>query len=359
MTKLLHSRALFPHPGFFLSKSKAEGVYRYGSVIFQLIRLHSGDISSCRIVHFQNSLSIGEVGIWVDLLVERKKFLKDLSLKCLPGLREISKLEISKPHFRCGVFDCLGSLEFINYTIDFGYAFENCKRLKTLKLKWTHLDDETLSGILENCEALESLSLIHSTGLARLIVRNSKLKVLHIHALWVDELGIYTPNLDVLSLDSTRCLLQNNLSKLSMDLDLNYIEEAMELPFVLRLCISLQVLEIVLPFYSHKSSVSSLSDHPLSYPMSMIWERLELCNCIRQKLKFVYVRGFKGELEEVEFAKYLITRATMMKKITIVVRDNYSMDVAKTLLSLPRASDNLSINLKYFNAYYYHMEVLF
>ncbi|KAJ1395410.1 Leucine-rich repeat domain superfamily [Sesbania bispinosa] len=209
MTKLLHSRALSPHPGSFLSKSKAEGVYRYGSVVFQLICHHSGDMSSCLFVHFQNRLSIGEVGIWVDLLVERKKYLKDLSLKCLPDLGEVSKLEISKPRFRCGVFDCLGSLEFIDYTIDFGYAFENCKKLKTLKLKRTHLDDETLSGILEICEALESLSLIQSTGFTRLIIRNSKLKVLQLHALWVDELGIYTPNLDVLSLDSTRCLLQN------------------------------------------------------------------------------------------------------------------------------------------------------
>ncbi|KAJ1426828.1 Leucine-rich repeat domain superfamily [Sesbania bispinosa] len=209
MTQLLHSRALFPHPGSFLDKSKDEGVYRYGSLVFQLIFHHSGDIYSCRFVHFQKSLLIGEVGIWVDLLVERNKSLKDLSLKCLPDLREVSKLEISKPHFRSGVFDCLDSLELIDYTIDFGYAFENCKMLKTLKLKRTHLDDEILSGILENCKALESLSLIQSTGITRLIIRSSKLKVLQLHALWVDELGISTPNLDVLSLDYTRCLVQN------------------------------------------------------------------------------------------------------------------------------------------------------
>ncbi|KAJ1434417.1 Leucine-rich repeat domain superfamily [Sesbania bispinosa] len=99
----------------------------------------------------------------------------------------------------------------------------------------------------------------------------------------------------------------------------------------------------------HKNSgdSSSSGDHPLSYPMSMFWERLELCNCINQKLKFVYMWGFNGEVQEVELAKYLITRATMMKKITIACND-YSMGVAKNLLSLPRASVDLSINLTYF-----------
>lgn len=55
--------------------------------------------------------------------------------------------------------------------------------------------------------------------------------------------------------------------------------------------------------------------------------------------------GFRGKEQEVEFAKYLITKATTMKKITIVCKD--SMDVAKNLLSLPKASSNLSINLKF------------
>jgi hypothetical protein len=77
----------------------------------------------------------------------------------------------------------------------------------------------------------------------------------------------------------------------------------------------------------------------------LFWEKCGLCKTITQKLKFVTIRGFKGKEKEVEFAKILIARATMLKRINIICYD-YSIEAAENLLSLPRASHNLSINLK-------------
>ena len=58
----------------------------------------------------------------------------------------------------------------------------------------------------------------------------------------------------------------------------------------------------------------------------------------------MYIRGFRGKEQEVEFGKYLITKATMMKRITLICSSD-SKEAAEKLLSLPMASGNLSINL--------------
>ncbi|OIW00920.1 hypothetical protein TanjilG_09998, partial [Lupinus angustifolius] len=80
------------------------------------------------------------------------------------------------------------------------------------------------------------------------------------------------------------------------------------------------------------------------YLMSMFWKRQKLCYCVHQKLKFVYIKAFKGNKLEVEFVKYLIAKATIMKKVTIFC--NTLTKDAENLLSLPKASTNLSINFK-------------
>jgi hypothetical protein len=58
----------------------------------------------------------------------------------------------------------------------------------------------------------------------------------------------------------------------------------------------------------------------------LFWERRGLCKTNIQKLKFEIIRGFRGKEKEVEFEKYLITRATMMKRITTICHD--SIDAA-------------------------------
>jgi hypothetical protein len=57
----------------------------------------------------------------------------------------------------------------------------------------------------------------------------------------------------------------------------------------------------------------------------LFWERRGLCKTNIQKLKFEIIRGFRGKEKEVEF-HYLITRVTMMKRITTICHD--SIDAA-------------------------------
>ncbi|RDY11759.1 F-box protein, partial [Mucuna pruriens] len=405
LTQLLQSRKPRTDPDFStVVPTTLKGVNCCNTLVLLMILKHSGAISSCRIQHFKKSLAFGDVESWVDFLVDIKKGLKDLSLECVPHCGETTESIVYQesiyiPTFAHGIFECLNSLELINYTLDCWLPFQECSHLKKLTMKRIYLDDETLSGILENCVVLENFSLLQSIGFARLIIVKSTIKVLQLQALCVDELQISCNNLDVLLLDSIICPVKNvsiyapclknfhsysnsmyarmlsiknekpmvkthdilahcsglwgspnrnifqNVSTLSFDLDLNNMREARVLSDVLKLCRNLQVIEIALPIFRPKSLSSSSSKVcDLSHPISMFWERRELCYCISQKLKFVHIKGFRGEEQEVEFAKYLITRATMMKRITIICSN--LKEAAENLLSLPMASGKLSINLK-------------
>ncbi|XP_045802763.1 putative F-box protein At1g67390 [Trifolium pratense] len=392
VTQLLHSRESTITQDPFLYPFMKGGVFRYGFVIFQLMFRHSSNLSSCRFLHFKKSLWIGEVDTWIKFLVNKMNGLKHLSLECLPDYGEdadeiMFENEIYKLCISHKKFHCLSSLDLINYTMDSWCAFEDCHNLKILKLEKIHLDDFVLSGILQNCVALENFSLIESTGFTKLIIVNSNLKILRLQALCVCRLEVIAQNLEVLFLDSITCPVKNlsiyapslsnfeshsysissieertfvmksydiiayfidlsmqqscnilpKLSAMSLDLDLNNLEEIMYLSSALGLCTSLQVLDITLPEYDH-------NDFTLPFLKPTLFWEMRLCKTITQKLKFVTIRGFKGKEKEVEFAKFLITRATMMKRINIICYD--SIEVAENLLSLPRASHNLTINLK-------------
>ncbi|KAJ1378493.1 Leucine-rich repeat domain superfamily [Sesbania bispinosa] len=211
------------------------------------------------------------------------------------------------------IFSNLFYLDLTNYILSgsAASAFEGCTKLKILKLKTVVMEEETIKGILDNCLGLEKLTLIESIGL-------NKLKESH------------TTN------------IFRNLSTMVVDLDLNNIREALALSFILRSCLYLEALEIALP---EQDSSADYDKCALTFPKSMFWERREMYNCINHKLKFVTVKGFTGKEQEVKFVKHLITRATMMKKITVFCNSSV-MDEAANLLSLPRASVYLSIIFK-------------
>lgn len=75
---------------------------------------------------------------------------------------------------------------------------------------------------------------------------------------------------------------------------------------------------------------------------------MDPCDCINHKLKTLSIKGFAGEELEVEFLKYIITTAKVMKKITIWFVDNCSWAQAtktRCLMSFKSISPNLSIIL--------------
>jgi len=61
--------------------------------------------------------------------------------------------------------------------------------------------------------------------------------------------------------------------------------------------------------------------------------------------------GFTGKDQEVQFLKHVITRAHVIEKINVIC-DSRTVDKANDLLSLPRASTNLSIIVKSTNRIY-------
>ncbi|CAL0324311.1 unnamed protein product [Lupinus luteus] len=391
-TQLLLSR----EPG---SKDVTKGANRYALLVYRIMMRHHGDLHSCRILHLWRSLFYGEVPSWVDHLLKTKKGVEKLSLECKPDDSEIKEFCITRDHIKLnlsdGMFRRLSCVELINYTLEFSNAFDGCINLKTLKLEKITLDDETLTEILDTCVVLENFTLNHSTGFNQIIIMNESLIVLQLQGLCVDVLNVSCENLEVLLLDSITCptnaasintpnlttfssnysslfgnmhavkegyslvkgcqilahsamvyptiSLFTNLSTLSLGLDLNNIRDAQDLSSVLQLCTPLQVLKIYLPDFENPI-IGSSNDYDFPYPLSKFWEKQEFSYCVHQNLKIVYIKAFKGNELELEFAKYLIAKATMMEEFTIFC--NTLMEDAENLMSLPKASTNLSIIFK-------------
>lgn len=88
------------------------------------------------------------------------------------------------------------------------------------------------------------------------------------------------------------------------------------------------------------------SGNHLSYPDYLFWQRKETFFSIEKNLNAVWVKRFGGREIEMEFAKYIITRAPKMKSMIIECVDNCTAD-ALSLLNLPRASKDLSLVLKH------------
>lgn len=214
-TKLLRSRKPRTFPDFSaIAPPMLKSVIGYNALVVPLLFNHLGVISSCRIQHFKKSLAFEHVENWVEILVAIHTRLKDLSLECVAHCEELTEKIMPEeytyiPRFRHGAFECLASLELINYTLNSWIPFLECSQLKRLKMKSIYLDDVTLSGILENCVVVENFSLLECIGFERVIIMRSTLKVLQLQALCVDELQISCENLDVMMLDSIICPMQS------------------------------------------------------------------------------------------------------------------------------------------------------
>ncbi|XP_054817099.1 F-box protein At1g80960-like [Prosopis cineraria] len=369
-----------------LSMALNRNLMRYGLKISVLLIRHSGDLRSSKFTHFPYSLVCEEVVSWVKLV--KLKNTKNLSLEC--ELFDIGTFENSlnqagerksKPNFPQGIFSGFDSLQFIYYTLNSSEPFEGCENLKTLILKNVYIEDEILNGILENTNGLENFSLIESFGFRKLQIHNPNLKVLQLNAVQLDEivvfaeklglllldtvtrpgsLKIYSPNLRVIHsydksiigsiLAAGRHVLKaseflgnyrhfwysrsdvfKHLSKLSIDLDLNDTQACRLVSTFMRLCTCLETLEITLPIRNEFIN------------RGFYWDLRVACNCIRDHLKFVYLRGYKGNKQEFEFLKHIITKGRKLVRITILCRQPIDQ---QRLFSLKSASPDLSIILK-------------
>ncbi|CAA2979518.1 F-box At1g67390 [Olea europaea subsp. europaea] len=137
------------------------------------------------------------------------------------------------------------------------------------------------------------------------------------------------------------------LQMLSASLDLNNIREAIILSYFFQECSGLQHLRICSPVsVENLDKLNQDSGNHLSYPDYLFWQRKETFFSIEKNLNAVWVKRFGGREIEMEFAKYIITRAPKMKSMIIECVDNCTAD-ALSLLNLPRASKDLSLVLKH------------
>ncbi|XP_057452373.1 putative F-box protein At1g67390 [Lotus japonicus] len=372
----------------------------YGEIVRDTVlnRHLNGDLTMCCFRHFHKSLEPGELEALVQLVVKVYKNLCSLSLECCFDPRAlVQPFGYMKLNFTPSIFSNLSSLVLNNYVMERATtsAFEGCEKLTTLKMKKMIMEEGAVNDVLEKCSSLERFSLIESTGFKKLRICHAGLKFLELRWLIMSEINVSVEDLQELVLDSLVCqtkglkidvvnvitfrsycssiskcleesflktqdILENcsdlfvsrannifrNLLCMSIDLDLNSKREALALSFVLKSCTKLQSLEITIPVVKDSSSTGNYDDGALPFPKSIFWEKRPIMyNNHDHKLKYVTVRGFTGKELEVNFLEHLITRGTMMEKITIIY-NSLVVGKATYLQSLRRASIYLSIILK-------------
>ncbi|KAF7838600.1 F-box protein [Senna tora] len=384
-------------PGSALGQEMKTKLTRSGLMVLLLLARHRANLDSCSFTHFPYSIACAEVTSWVKYLKKNKKGLKKLSLECeffdIGRNREsavdelIAKENLNGPHFATGVFSGLNSLQFVNYSLGSSSPFKGCtKDLKTLVLKFVWVVDETLDGILKICKGLESFSLLKSRGFKKIQIMNPNLKFLQLQSLQAHDIVISCEKLEVLCLDSLtyphsfkiysprlevfqscnysilgdmlaieegkdllftddllhsyikyRDPLKSNifltLRKLSLDMNLNDLFESRLLLSFLKLCTRLETLEITQPALQCRRLIRG-----------HFWGYIDGCDCVRHKLKWVELRGFDGQREEVNFMKHLITYGKNLENIRIICSNTpIVLSEMENLLYLSSASSKLSI----------------
>ncbi|XP_028796127.1 putative F-box protein At1g67390 [Neltuma alba] len=381
------------YPEEVLRNAFCRRIVRYGLAISTVLLRLSTDLHSCRIFHFPYSIYCEEVVTWLRLLKRRNvKFLSlesdvfDIGTTRLILLSEHERL--LKPNFPPGIFSGLYSLQLVHYDLRTSKPFEGCENLKTLIMREVNIDDTTLNEILKNCQRLENLCLDQCTagGYLKLEIHNPNLRVLQLYATKIEKLVLVAEKLEVLVFDTLidprimelyslnlraihcythsmvgsvtayiegRYLLKAydllgyfrwywgsesnillTLSKISIDIDLNDAIECHLFVCFMRLCTRLETLEITLPAVPDGNMIDRYS----------YWERQRACDPIKNQLKFVYLRGFRGNTQEYEFLKLIITKGRKLKRVTVICRQKIN---AKKLMALKKASPNVAVILEF------------
>ncbi|XP_054817101.1 F-box protein At1g80960-like [Prosopis cineraria] len=375
-----------------LSLNLNKGITRYGDTISSILDRHSGDLKSCRFIHFPYSIFCEEVVTWLSCVMGKNA--KNVSLECeyfdigttQNCLRQLPLAErVSKPNFPTGIFSGLRSLQLVHYALRSLEPFKGCeKNLKTLILRNVSIDDETLEGLLKLLKGLESICLFECIGFRKFQMYNPILKVLQLHSMILDKVVVFAARLEVLHFDSIispkagmrifsrslrviRCYDQSiygsmissnegrpllrsgrllghyqlfwgtksnillTLTKLSIDLDLHDILESTLVICFLQVCRRLETLEVTLP---------AVPDDEGLIDRCAFWQSQEACDCVKNQLKFVYLRVFKGNTQEFELLRHIAGNGKKLEKLTIVCGEEIETE---RMASLTSVAPNLSI----------------
>jgi len=183
-----------------------EDAQNYNDRVHAVLRHHHGDLTSCRFAHFTQNLALGDVGGWIEYAKEKNKSLNSLTLECVNSILNPNNQDL-KSNFQHGVFSRFYSLELTNYVLESSIlsAFKSCENLKILKLKKVILQSETMNDVLKNCLGLENFSLIQSSVLGILKIKNPSLKCLELKWLMLRGVDVYVEDLQNVVIDSLIC----------------------------------------------------------------------------------------------------------------------------------------------------------
>ncbi|KAK7324456.1 hypothetical protein VNO77_28016 [Canavalia gladiata] len=287
-------------------------------------------------------------------------------------------------------------LKLMHYVLKNSPLLRVCENLKTLKLNKVWLSEGLFEGILLKCVSLENLSLIGCKQFKKLRIHGSRIKFLELREMTLHMIHVVAVNLEVIVFDTlvcqwkglvvdapnlrvirvyygdpigrgmpklrfqrvlltTRVILEiftnlvtsegsvrpnmlENLVTLCIDLDLNGQRDITALYLALKSCNSLEQLEI-----NNQDFYGSQNSSPTDFKF---WERREPSICIFQKLKTVRISGIKGKVLEFEFIKYVIRKAKLLTRMTLVfVNENAHNAFTSNTVSVMGTSKDLCITL--------------
>eukprot|EP00262_Sarcandra_glabra_P011040 TRINITY_DN26739_c0_g1_i1.p1 TRINITY_DN26739_c0_g1~~TRINITY_DN26739_c0_g1_i1.p1 ORF type:complete len:462 (+),score=36.18 TRINITY_DN26739_c0_g1_i1:87-1472(+) len=323
-----------------------------------ILKFHTGFAFSCKISHFYLSEFIHYVEPWLNKLYQIG-CIRDLSVLCTG---ELGFYPVPSCLLRC---ESLRILELQRCKFHPVSPFSGFSNVRVLTLRGCYLTDDTVRGIFSSCVVLESLDLIRCHGFMCLDVRSQSLNRLKLFVgyapsgylsgttMVLENIVVDAPNLEVLMFDSSKsvrlrvrvcnapklqrfgvvdagigmlelgnnrfeCLPSlemprnslrapvHNLKTLVIKVNFNDDKQTIVVTDLLRCCPCLEELDVRIDGMdtSHSRDVN-------------FWERQGSFDRVMHHLKTVKIVGFTGELTDVGFARFLITKAHMLKRMDI------------------------------------------
>lgn len=379
-----------------------EDLMRCTSLYTSIIQSLQDEVTHSQIVHFPTNINSGELEKWVKELLMTKQVIA-LSLKCYENSIAGIDYNVGGLGLCPGIFSPLECLELTCYRLFDTSPFQSCGKLRILKLSSLVLGRDSITEIFSFCKSLEELSMLHCHGFPKLEISSRNLKFLELRCLNTDNINISAEALTTLILYKISCrwssvvidapgvtelqaycsvegaspelremylsqekLLERctrflschershplyssqmgyvsafrNLQVLSTSLDLNDIRHAILLSYIFRVCFQLKRLDITVEVRD------PCKVGKLCYPEHLFWEQKGISGCIACCLRAVTIQNFRGEVLEMKFVEYLITRAPRMRRVTVKCADNCTNEeitATQSLLSFPRRSMNVSV----------------
>ncbi|RWR73517.1 F-box/LRR-repeat-like protein [Cinnamomum micranthum f. kanehirae] len=334
---------------------------KWRHVVGKILKSHTGHIQSCIIDPSGSNTNRRCLDGWISILIE--KSISELTFKFNHYLSKHSTFRTYRvPH--C-LFSCksLRSLElsgcFLRAKTDLSFG---CNKLRVMKLDWNRISLKFLHALLHQCSSLETLEVIKCSlgGFDRkesiLSINAPHLKVLHImgshdmsqNIAWklvlINAPRLKRLDLGMLNFKESHIIAReleifNGCMRGFYDGQINLKYEALKMEAILNSIAHVKAIMLHLPNSNEGRRESKLSGFDF-------WEKQEQFNCFNHTLRRVTIEWMSKY--EIEFAKYVLAKAKVLKHLTICRMSSQPLE-EEVLASLPlveRASGNAKLTIR-------------